>query len=272
MIGGTVTFVAVNVLVRHLTKTYPPAEVVWMRFVVHFVLVVLFVGPRLPALAATSQRTLHIARSALVFLGTNIHFVSLYYIPVAECTAIMLIIPIFVTILSAPLLGERVGRDRWIGAIIGLTGGLVIVRPGADAIHPIALLTVASCVMFAVYQLATRRLSSTEGAGTTLLYTSVVGIVAGGAVMPFVWVTPDLEGWAFLIAMGVCGSVGQYALVRAFEVAPAATVSPFLYTNMIWALIFGLAAFGEFPDGWTLLGAGIITASGLFILRSARRG
>lgn len=272
MLAGTVVFVAVTVLVRRLTQTYPAVEVVWMRFVVHFTLVVLFLGRRLPEHAATKHFGLHISRSALVFVATNIHFISLRYIPVAECTAIMLLIPIFVTILSAPMIGETVGRDRWIGTVIGLVGGLLIVRPGTDAIHPVALLTVAGCVMFAVYQLATRRLSSTEGAATTLFYTSVVGMIAGGAIMPFVWVAPDLEGWVLLIAMGVCGSAGQYALVRAFEVAPAATVSPFLYTNMIWALVFGLVAFGEFPDGWTLIGAGVITASGLFILRSARRG
>ena len=272
MLAGTVVFVAVTVLVRHLTQTYPAVEVVWMRFVVHFALVVLFLGRRLPEYAATKHPGLHISRSGLLFIATNIHFISLRYIPVAECTAIMLLIPIFVTLLSGPMIGETVGRDRWIGTVIGLTGGLTIVRPGTDAIHPVALLTIAGCVMFAVYQLATRRLSSTEGAGTTLFYTSVVGIIAGGTIMPFAWVTPDLEGWGLLIAMGVFGSAGQYALVRAFEVAPAAMVSPFLYTNIVWAMIFGLVAFDEFPDAWTLFGAGVITASGLFILRSARRG
>lgn len=266
MLVTMLLFVSMDTVAKYLARDYPVAQVVWARFVFHALLLALFLGPRLRATAATRRPGLQILRSALLTITTILFFTGLSYLPLADASALMQIGPLVVTALSMPLLGEHVGVRRWAGVVIGFMGALIIVRPGTETMQPAAFFPLAAATSYGLYQIATRLLSRTDAPLTTLFYTPTIGALAMSAAMPFFWTTPDMAGWALMALIGLIGGVSHFTLIKAFASAPAATVSPFGYTSLIWATLYGLAVFGDFPDLWTIAGASIIAGSGLYIL------
>ena len=223
-------------------------------------------GPRLPRVARTRRLGLQFLRSLFLLGATVLFFAALSVIPLADATAIMFVAPILVTAMSMPLLGEHVGPQRWASVVVGFLGTLVIIRPGSDAMEPAALLALGAASCYGFYQIATRRLSATDAPLTTLMYSAAVGVVVSCAVVPFFWVTPSPADWLAMMGLGLFGALGHFALIKAFQAATAVTVTPFGYVNLLWAVLFGFVMFGELPDAWTVLGAAIIAASGLYIL------
>ncbi|UCH73418.1 MAG: DMT family transporter [Rhodospirillales bacterium] len=259
-------FVSMDAIVKHLLQTYPVPQVAWARFFFHTVLLAAVLGRRLPATFATRRRGLQVLRSGLLTVTTLQFFGGLYFLPLAEMTAIMQSAPLLVTALSLPLLGEHVGIRRWAGVAVGFAGALIIIRPGTEAMQLAALLPLGAALTFALYQITTRILSRTDATFNTLLYTPLIGAIALSIAAPFFWVMPDLEGWVLMILTGMFGGLGHFTMIRAFTWAPAATVSPFGYSALVWAALFGLVLFGDFPDAWTIAGALVIVGSGLYIL------
>ena len=260
-----ICFVAMDSLAKHLTQSYPIAQVVWARYAFHFLLLALVLGPRLRRTMHTRRLGLQCLRSVLLLGATCLSFAALSFIPLADATAIMFVAPIVVTALAMPLLGERVGPHRWASVVVGFLGALVIIRPGTEAMDPAALLALGGASCYALYQIATRRLSATEAPLTTLAYTALIGVLATSALMPFLWLPPAPMHWFAMIGLGLLGGIGHFALIKAFQFAPAATVTPFGYSNLIWAVLFGYLIFGDLPDGWTVSGALVIAGSGLYI-------
>lgn len=259
-------FVSMDALVKQLVQSYPVPQVAWARFFFHAVLLATVLGRRLPAKLMTQRRGLQFLRSGLLMATTLQFFAGLYFLPLADMTAIMQTAPLIVTALSLPLLGEHVGVRRWLGVAAGFIGALIIIRPGAEGMQLAALLPLGAATTFALYQITTRVLSRTDGTLNTLLYTPLLGAGLLAAALPFVWVMPDAEGWALMVLVGLLGGLGHFTMIRAFTWAPAATVSPFGYSGLIWAALFGLVFFGDFPDAWTISGAAVIVGSGLYIL------
>lgn len=259
-------FVTMDTVAKYLARDYPVPQVVWARFFFHALLLALLLGPRLRTTAITRRPGLQFLRSALLTVTTILFFTGLSYLPLADASALMQIGPLVVTALSMPLLAEQVGVRRWAGVVIGFVGALIIVRPGADAMQPAAFFPLAAATSYGLYQIATRMLSRTDAPLTTLFYTPAIGALAMSAVLPFFWTTPDMAGWALMALIGLIGGVSHFTLIKAFTSAPAATVAPFGYTSLIWATLYGLAIFGDFPDLWTIAGASIIAGSGLYIL------
>ncbi len=265
-----ICFVAMDSLAKHLTQSYPIAQVVWARYAFHFQLLALVLGPRLRRTMHTRRLGLQCLRSLLLLGATSLFFAALSFIPLADATAIMFVAPIVVTALAMPLLGERVGPHRWASVVVGFLGALVIIRPGTEAMDPAALLALCAASCYALYQIATRRLSATEVPLTTLAYTALIGVLATSALMPFLWLPPAPMHWFAMIGLGLLGGIGHFALIKAFQFAPAATVTPFGYSNLIWAVLFGYLIFGDLPDGWTVSGALVIAGSGLYIAHRER--
>lgn len=266
MLVTMLLFVTMDTVAKYLARDYPVPQVVWARFFFHALLLALLLGPRLRTTAITRRPGLQILRSGLLTVTTILFFTGLSYLPLADASALMQIGPLVVTALSMPLLGEHVGVRRWAGVVIGFAGALIIVRPGADAMQPAAFFPLAAAASYGLYQIATRMLSRTDAPLTTLFYTPAIGALAMSAALPFFWTTPDMAGWALMALVGLIGGVSHFTLIKAFTSAPAATVAPFGYTSLIWATIYGLAIFGDFPDLWTIAGASIIAGSGLYIL------
>ena len=275
MIAATILFADVNATAKYLVQFYEVSQVAWAYFAlfcpVLFVLLVLL-NVRLLRSMATRRPGLQMVRALCLIAAVAFFFTTVQIFPLAEASAVLYTAPIFVCALSVPLLGERVGLRRWIGVMAGFAGALVVIRPGTGTVQAEALLPFGAAVSFALYQIVTRRLSRTDGTMTTLVNTTVYCAVLSSMVVPFFWTTPNLTDWVLMVNLGVAGGVGQFALIRAYEAAPAATIAPFNYAGLIWATLLGFALFSQFPDLWSVLGALAIIASGIYIFRiEARR-
>ena len=264
-------FVALDATAKLLLETYPLIQVVWARFVFHLIVLVLFLGGGLRRIVRSNAPGTQLLRSGLLLVTTFLFFAGVHLVPLAKASAIMFLSPILVTVLSIPLLGERVGPRRWFGVCAGFAGAMVIVRPTLESIEIAALFLLAAALTNACYQITTRRLRVIDEPMTTLFYTAILGAVLLSFLVPFLWMTPSLADWGLMILMGGFGAVGHLCLIQAFRAAPASAVAPFAYSNLIWATLSGYLLFGNLPDFWTVVGALIIAASGIYILYRERR-
>ena len=271
MLLATLLWVGSDTFVKYLSNTYSMPQILWARYTFHVVLVILFLGRRLPGAMRSRRPGMQLARSALTLVSTGMFFYGLRFIPIADANAVFIVNPIFVTALAVPLLGEVVGWRRWLGVATGLIGALIIIRPGMGVMHWAITLCLIAASINAFYQIATRFLSRFDRAVTTVVYTPLVGFVATCVAVPIFWHQPDLQGWLLMGALGVSSGAAHSALVKAYEAAPAATVTPFGYSSLVWAVIFGFIVFGDLPDLWTVVGAAVITVSGLYIFHREHR-
>lgn len=281
-------FVTMDTLAKFLVQSFSPFQVVWARFFFHMFWLVLFLRRDFLSSFLTGSIKLQLMRSACLVLTTSLFFSGLRTTELSTATAIMFLSPIFVTLLAIPLLGEQVGIRRLSGVLIGFLGALIIVYPhdgGCQAADLIAaaevkswlpevghILLICAAATNAIYQILTRKLRVVDSSTTTLLYSGVVGVVVMSAYAPTVWHQPDTFQWGLMIVVGLLGCTSHFCLIRAFRSAPASLVVPFSYSSLIWATLFGFAVFGALPDRWTLIGASLIIASGLYIFyREAAR-
>jgi drug/metabolite transporter (DMT)-like permease len=249
-----------------------PLQTTWARYTGGFLVALLLANPmRLPAIVETKRPVLQVIRSTLLLVSTIFSFTALQYLQLDEALAILFSTPFIVAVLSGPMLGEWVGWRRWIAICVGFLGVLLVARPGAGGIHPAALLSLAAALCYAVYIIFTRVLSRSDSNETTLFYSNLVGAVAMLPVMPFVWRTPDSAFViALMVACGAFGTIGHYLLIIAHRMAPAAVLAPFIYSQLIWTTILGYLVFADLPSRWTLAGAAVVIASGLYLLYRER--
>jgi len=266
MMIGLALFTGGEAVVKTLAPKYDVTQIVWSRYVFHaLVTFVLFFRSGVFQLAKTTRPWLHISRSALMLIATSLFFFALRYLPLADAVAIHFIAPILITAFSIPILKEQVGWRRWAAIFVGFIGAMIIIRPGGVGTHWAALLPLGSAVCYAIYQILTRIASKTDSTQTSLFWTSVFGVGVTSLFVPFVWITPTPIEWLLMAGLGGMYGVGHYLLIRGLEMAPASRLSPFLYTQIIWATLFGVIFFGQFPDGITIAGAAVVIASGLYI-------
>jgi drug/metabolite transporter (DMT)-like permease len=263
-------FATQDVIAKYLSLSYPTEQVLWGRFIFPVVALTIYYNRRLPGIMATRRLGLQLLRSGLLCVMLGLLFSAYRFMPLADVTAIMFIGPILVTALSLPLLGEHVGPRRWAAVVVGFAGALIIIRPGVGVMQTAALLALGAAFISSTQQIMIRILSRHDSALTTLLYTPLVGALATSVAVFFRWQAPDLEGWVMMALLGMLGVASQFGIIKAFEAAAAATVSPFMYSILIWAGVYGFAVFGDIPDFWTVLGAAVIVASGLYILHRER--
>ena len=270
MLLTTVLFITLDTLVKYMLQFYPAPQVLWARFFFHLLLSVAIMRPDFLAGMRSGRPPLQYARSAIQLVTTTLFFVGIQTVSLAAATAIMFLTPLVVTVLSIPMLGEKVGPRRLAGVLVGFAGALVIVRPGLDSVSVGMLLLLASALGNAVFQLVTRQVRHYDGTNTTLFYTALAGAVVFSVMAPFDWRPPGAVDWLLLILLGLLGGLSQLCLIRAFRLAPAAVVSPFSYTGLVWAVIFGFIVFLELPDLWTMVGAALIVGSGLYVFHRER--
>jgi drug/metabolite transporter (DMT)-like permease len=211
-----------------------------------------------------------IARGIYLLGSTILYFMGLSRLDLATGAAIQLTGPLLVTALSAPLLAERIGWRRWLAVMVGFAGALIVLRPGIN-MQWAALFFVASALCSTFYQITTRHLSSYDSPATAATIAALVGTVAMTPIAPFVWTKP--EGWlqiALFVSLGVFAGFGHFLLTSAYRYAQASTLAPFNYTHLIGATIIGYILFGDFPDRWTWVGAGIIISAGLYVAHRER--
>jgi len=264
-------FAVIDGLAKLMAQDMDALQIIWSRFAFSIPLLPFLAGNRWPELLRTDRLGLQIARGLLpVFAGLAI-VLALPVMPLGDATALMFVSPLMLTALAVPLLKERVGVHRWSAVVIGFVGVLVIVRPGGETMQWVALLPLLTAFLYALYQIATRVLGRSVPPMATFAMMVFVGTAASTVALPFVWRTPDAAGWAMMAASGLLHGVAHYLITRAFASADAATLAPYNYTQLIGAGLIGFAVFGDVPDIWTIAGALIIAAAGLYVAYRERR-
>ncbi|HZQ12228.1 MAG TPA: DMT family transporter [Pseudolabrys sp.] len=268
MCCAVASFSCLDAVGKYLNHQMATTEVVWARYFFAFALTMVVSNPlRQPGLMRTPRPFLQIGRSALLLFSTALNLFALRWLQLDEALSIVFSTPFLVAILCVPLLGEHVGWRRWAAIVIGFCGVLVVARPGFGGLHPAALLSLGGAVCYAFYVISTRVLARTDSNETTQFYTNLVGAVAMTLIVPFVWTPPDgvLVG-GLMVLIGALGGGGHYLLIRAHRLAPASTLAPFIYTQMVWTTALGFAVFGDVPHRWTVVGGLIVISSGLYLL------
>jgi len=250
-----------------------PLQIVWARYFGAFLLALIFLNPiTRPKMMTTSRPFMQIGRSALLLGSTALNFFALRYLQLDEALAILFSTPFLVALLCGPLLGEWVGWRRWAAISVGFLGVLLVARPGFGGLHPAALLSFGSAICYALYVISTRVLARTDSSETTLFYSNLVGAVAMLPIIPFVWTRPDNSFVvALMVLIGALGSGGHYLLICGHRLAPASTLAPFIYTQMVWTTTLGFLVFGQVPHRWTIIGGLVVIASGLYLLNRERK-
>ena len=268
MILAGMCFTALDTNAKLLVVDFAAMQVVFVRYLGHLALTVATVGPRrLSGLWRTQRPVLLIARGFLLFGSTLFNFVALRYLALSETVSILFSSPFLVAVIAGPILGEWIGPRRWAAVLVGFAGVLVVTQPGTAGFQWAALYSVAGSVCYAFYAVVTRILAATDSNPTQQFYASLVGTLAFLPAMPFVWVWPDnLVSIAQMAATGLFGFIGHGFLISAHRYAPAPILSPFIYVQIIWMTLFGYFVFGDVPTTANLVGAGIVIASGLYLL------
>lgn len=228
-------------------------------------------GPGRAGIAVRRPRA-HISRATIGLFSMVLNFQALRMLPLAEATVISFSVPFFATALSAWLLAEDVRRHRWTAILIGLVGVLVVIQPGASHV-PLdgALVGVAAALGVAAVTVTLRQLGSTESATATVFWFALASTIVTGLLMPWFAQRHDAVTWALLLWVGLTGGAAQLLNTASLRLAPVSVLSPFDYTQLLWATVIGWLVWQTQPTGATLIGAAIIMASGLYIVHRERQ-
>lgn len=214
----------------------------------------------------------HARRASMGLIGMACNFGGMIFLPMAEATTINLSVPIFAVIFAALLLGEKAGWQRWSAVLIGFSGVLIVLNPGASFASGLSgdhglgsMIALAGAIMTALITIAVRDLGRTENATTIVFWFSFLSMVPLGIALPFVITPHDGYQWLLLIGLGFSGAVVQMSLTGALRLAPVAVVIPMDYSSLLWSIAAGWWFFGTLPAETTWIGAPVIVASGLFI-------
>ena len=272
MLLAVAFFSVMDSVLKTLTGSYPAVQVAAMRGLVALPLVWLYVIWRGETAALFKVRwRLHLARGAIGILMLSLFAFSLRELGLAEAYTIFFIAPLLITILSIPVLKEKVSPRHWVAIAVGMAGVLIALRPDQDAFFSLgALAVLAAAACYAVSAIVGRVLSRTEPSVTLVFWnTTMLAIGAGLLAWPN-WVGIKPEHWPVLAALAVTGFLGQLALTEAFRHGQASAVAPFEYTALAWAIALDWLFWKTVPDHSTLLGSAIIIASGIYLIRKEK--
>ena len=253
---------------KYLSSDLPVLQITWARyfFTVAFTFPIMFFFYR-NQLKWSDKPKLQFIRGLILLIANICFFYSISVISLAKALTLAFVAPLIVTAFSPMFLGEKVGFRRWSAVVIGFVGSLVVIRPGFVEINLASLAALGTGVMYGFYLIITRKLSTSDNPLLTLLLTGIVGAVIITCVMPFVWVTPSLNQWSMMAAIGVFACIGHLFLILSLKYADASKLAPFSYFEIITNIIIGYYFFSDFPDNWTFLGLFIIVLSGIYISR-----
>ncbi len=247
--------------------------VAWARFAVHVILVlVLFRAWENARIFRTGSLPMQVLRAGFLFGSTFFNFMALMTLQLAETVSIFFFAPMVITALAGPLLGEWAGWRRWMAVAAGLVGVLLITRPGLGTFAIGHVYALCSMLSYTFYALMTRHMGASETSQSLIFYSAVVPVVALLPVVPVYGALP--ESWtslALLLSLGIFGGVGHWFIIKAFKQATATALAPYPYLQMVWMVGAGYLVFGDLPDLWTVAGASIILASGLYIVHREHR-
>ena len=268
MLTAVAVFSLMDASLKQLTGAYPPSQVSCIRGLASIPIMLLAVGWRGEWRRLLPQRwSAHAARGVLAVGMLSLFVCALQTLPLTETYAIFLCAPLIVTALSALLLHEHVDWHRWLAVVLGLLGVLIMLKPSASRFVSVgAAAALGSALCYSLSAITIRTLSSSESTlSVAFSFVVVVGLVNGAIALPH-WVPVQPTHWPWILLIGITGALGQMLLIQAFRVASPARVAPFEYTALLWGLMFDWVLWRTLPDQRTLLGGGIVTASGLYVI------
>ncbi|MDO9416173.1 DMT family transporter [Pararhizobium sp.] len=254
---------------KHLGGIYPPVFVAMIRywaFAAFAILLAVRSRAGLKAAIQTKQPWLQILRGVLLVSQIVLVITSFKLVGLAHSQTILSSTPLFVAMLSMPLLGERVGWRRWTAICVGLAGVLLIVSPSSGGFEIGVLLPLFGALMFAVYVIATRLASRTDTAITSFLYIGVVGALAVSLIGPFFWTALAPVDWIWMLLLCVTGMSSHYFLIRAYDLLDASAVQPLTYLQIVLALAVGALVFDETISLNMIAGSIIVVGAGIFTI------
>jgi drug/metabolite transporter (DMT)-like permease len=269
LILATLLFASQDAITKHLISSMPVAQLMFVRyfFFALFALVYASRKTRLRHVFHSYWPKLQLLRGLLIAGEMALFAYSLKYLGIAEMHTIFACFPLIITVLSVPMLGEQVGWRRWLAVSIGFIGTLIIIQPGSGVFSPFAMTALACALMFAIYNIITRKVSRQDSLETSLLYFGVVGFLVTLLAVPFFWLPMSNSEILWLLMISIISIFSHLLLIKSLELAPAVILQPFNYFILVWAMVIGYSFYGEILDTSTLLGAVLVIGSGVYIAR-----
>ncbi|HLX30330.1 MAG TPA: DMT family transporter [Casimicrobiaceae bacterium] len=273
IVSAVLCFTVLDTITKFMTQHYPVPVLVWARYFVQFVAMLAWLGPAMRLdLVRTARPRFQIARGALLLASSLFFVLALRALPLAEATAISYTTPILVVLMGTLLLRERMTPARIAFVAAGVAGMLLIVQPGTDVFHGGAFFALAAALFSACYQIGTRMLAG-EDPRVLLFYPALIGTILMSALAPtFAW--PHAMPWTHVLLIvcgGLFGTAGHFLLIHAFRRAPASALTPFSYTQLVFAMLGGWLVYRDFPNHYRILGMAVIAGSGLWMALHERR-
>ena len=265
MVLAMACFASMDAASKWMIRDHSTAQLMWIRYGFYCAFVFILVRKQgVRAALRTSRPWLQASRALLATVEAGAFVLAFRYLPLADAHALGSASPLIVVALAGWILGERVGWHRAAAVVAGFMGVLVIIRPGFSEVSWPLLIPLSAAFMWALYQVLLRLVGRTDHADTTLLWSSVIGLAATTIVGPFYWSPMAPLDWAWMLVISILGAVAHLALTKAMQFGDASALQPYSYTLLVWVAVMGAVFYGDFPDRWTLLGAAIIVASGLY--------
>ena len=265
MIGAVFCFASMDATAKYLMKEIGPAQTIWARYTVQAVIVTVLILPKINVYGRTNYPKLQFLRSVALMMATTLFFFAFSRLGLAEASAIFNISPVLITLGAFLFLREQIGPRRLIGIIVSLLGALIIIRPGTGVFSIYALLPLGAAIFYSTYSLATRFVGTDESPWTSLFYSAIFGAICYSIYIAFYWNPMSNNAILLTIIIGLFGTAGHICLIRALSIGEASLVAPFIYTNLLFTTTWGFVLFGNLPDFWTIVGALIIVAAGIYV-------
>ena len=265
MIGAVFCFASMDATAKYLMKEIGPAQTIWARYTVQAILVTVLILPKINIYGRTKYPKLQFLRSVALMMATTLFFFAFSRLGLAEASAIFNISPVLITLGAFLFLREQIGPRRVIGILVSLLGALIIIRPGSGVFTIYAILPLGAAIFYSAYSLATRFVGTDESPWTSLFYSAIFGAICYSIYIVFNWNPMSNNALLLTLIIGLFGTAGHICLIRALTLGEASLVAPFIYTNLLFTTIWGLVLFDNFPDLWTIAGALIIVAAGIYV-------
>ena len=272
LVCATLCFALLDTTSQYVGPAVPVVMAVWLRYLTQTLMTTALLWPqRGRTLLHTRAPGWQFGRGVLMLGSSVVAYLALRHVPVGEFTAIMMLVPLAVTLLAALMLREPVSALTWVLVIGGLAGAMIVIRPKGSDFHGAMLLPLLLVLVNAAYQILTSRMVRTEDPGTMHFYTGLLGLACCSLLLPWGWAPmADWTLWALAGLLGVFGSVGHYLLIQAYHHAPASRLTPYLYAQIAFATLAGWVVFGYAPDVWTVVGIALIALCGWLGVRLRR--
>ncbi|NKB50249.1 MAG: EamA family transporter [Alphaproteobacteria bacterium] len=264
---ASLCFIAMHGFIKTVRGDVPVGVILWSQFAFQFLILTTLFARHLPRILTSHMLGLQVARAVAQIATIGIMFIAVGLMQLADAIAIAFVAPLLITALSVAFLKEKVKVQHWLAILVGFAGVMIVIQPGAGVFNAVALWPLGAAFCAAIYQTMTRPIARAVGPKTMLYTATLVGLVTTSLALPLFWQTPSLEQLAFLLAAACLGAMAHFLLIKAYQMAPASVVSPFSYSELIWASAIGFAAFGDVPTATTLTGGAVLAASGLYLLR-----